>query len=466
MALSVFDLFKIGVGPSSSHTVGPMKAAGMFVRSLAQEGGIDQTARVEVRLFGSLGATGKGHCTDTAVMLGLEGLRPETIDPDTIESRLEAIRVSGSLQLNATRSIGFHEKRDILFRPGKTLPFHPNGIEISAYDEGGSLIREQSYFSVGGGFVIVQDAEGVRSDPSCRASGSLAEAKVRFPFHSGDALLAVTDATGLSIGEVVRINELAWRSDADIDAGLDAIWNAMKACVERGCRTEGRLPGNLMVKRRAPEMYRSLMSESEQSHVNPLEVLDFLNVYAMAVNEENASGGRVVTAPTNGAAGIVPAVMHYYDRFFTGANKKGIHDFLLTAGAIGLLYKENASISGAEVGCQGEVGVACSMAAAGLAAVMGGTPRQIENAAEIGMEHNLGLTCDPVGGRVQIPCIERNAIGSVKALNAARMAMRGDGNHVVSLDQVMKTMSETGRDMMTKYKETSIGGLAVNVVEC
>lgn len=466
MVLSVFDLFKVGIGPSSSHTVGPMKAAAMFVRALNQEGCLNQTARVEVRLYGSLGATGKGHCTDTAVMLGLAGQRPESVDPDTIEPRLEAIRVAGSLQLNTTKSIDFHEKRDIIFCPRETLPFHPNGIKFTAYREGGWLIRERSYFSVGGGFVVAQETAGMQIDTSCSTNGSLSTTKVRFPFHSGDELLAVTEATGLSIGEVVRINELAWRSDAEINAGLDDIWNAMKACVERGCRTEGRLPGNLMVKRRAPEMYRSLMSESEQSLVNPLKALDFLNVYAMAVNEENASGGRVVTAPTNGAAGIIPAVLCYYDRFFPGANKNGIHNILLTAGAIGLLYKENASISGAEVGCQGEVGVACSMAAAGLAAAMGGTPKQIENAAEIGMEHNLGLTCDPVGGRVQIPCIERNAIGSVKALNAARMAMRGDGNHFVSLDQVIKTMSETGRDMMTKYKETSIGGLAVNVVEC
>ena len=466
MVFSIFELFKIGIGPSSSHTVGPMKAAGMFARALAQETHLDQTTRVEVRLYGSLGATGKGHGTDTAVMLGLEARTPETIDPDTIESRLRAIRVAQRLHLNGTRTVEFQERRDIFFLGEESLPFHPNGIEFLAYGEDGRLLQKRRYFSVGGGFVVEQDPAGVQNKSLCILSGSGADPTVRFPFRSGYELLAMTEATGLSIGDVVRSNELAWRSEADIDAGLDAIWSAMKACVQRGCRTEGYLPGTLMVKRRAPEMYRSLVRESAQSFNDPLEILDYLNVYAMAVNEENASGGRVVTAPTNGAAGIVPAVLHYYDHFFPVADKKGIHDFLLTAGAIGLLYKENASISGAEVGCQGEVGVACSMAAAGLAAVMGGTPRQIENAAEIGMEHNLGLTCDPVGGRVQIPCIERNAIGSVKALNAARMAMRGDGSHFVSLDQVIKTMSETGRDMMTKYKETSSGGLAVNVVEC
>ena len=466
MTLSIFDLFKIGIGPSSSHTVGPMKAAEMFVRSLAQDGKLNQIMRVEARLYGSLGATGKGHGTDMAVMLGLESSMPDTIDPDTISSRLKAIRLNKSLRLNATKAIGFIEKRDLLFLRNETLSHHSNGLKFIAYGEDGMMLQERSYYSVGGGFVVSQEYLDAQSNSLIKSSIAIPEPKIQFPFHSGDELLAITEETGLSIAKLIRTNELALRSDTDINAGLDAIWGAMKACVERGCKTEGYLPGNLMVKRRAPEMFRSLNAKSEQSTNDQLIALDFLNVYAMAVNEENAAGGRVVTAPTNGAAGIIPAVLHYYHHFVAGANKEGIYNFLLTAGAIGLLYKENASLSGAEVGCQGEVGVACSMAAAGLAAVMGGTPKQIENAAEIAMEHNLGLTCDPVGGRVQIPCIERNAIGSVKALNAARIAMQGDGNHFVSLDKVIKTMRETGRDMMTKYKETSRGGLAVNIIEC
>jgi L-serine dehydratase len=467
MALSVFDLFKIGIGPSSSHTVGPMKAAAMFARRLDESGQLAQTSRVEARLYGSLGATGKGHGTDTAVMLGLEGAMPDSIDPDTIEQRLRTIRADKALLLNGQSRIAFLEKTDVLFLRRETLSFHPNGVKFMAFDAQGELLEERRYFSVGGGFVVSQeDADAqhaaTQAEPRIVADSTV----VRHPFNSGDQLLAITRSTGLSIAQVMRANELAWRTDEQVNAGLDAIWDAMKACVARGIRTEGHLPGNLMVKRRAAELHRSLSSQPEQALKDQLTILDFVNVYAMAVNEENAAGGRVVTAPTNGAAGIVPAVMHYYDRFISGASLDGIRDFLLTAGAIGLLYKENASISGAEVGCQGEVGVACSMAAGGLAAVMGGTPSQVENAAEIGMEHNLGLTCDPVGGRVQIPCIERNAMGSVKALNAARMALRGDGTHFVSLDQVIKTMRDTGRDMMTKYKETSRGGLAVNVIEC
>jgi L-serine dehydratase len=351
----------------------------------------------------------------------------------------------------------------LVFLRLESLPFHSNGVCFSAFSSDGTVLDERRYFSVGGGFVVSQeDADAALGQPNFVVDPTV----LPHPFSSGDALLAITAATGLSIAQVVRINEHAWRTDAELNAGLDMIWDAMKACVERGCRTEGHLPGGMRVKRRAAELHRSLMSRPEQALKDQLTILDFVNLYAMAVNEENAAGGRVVTAPTNGAAGIVPAVLHYYDRFCSGATQDGIRDFLLTAGAIGLLYKENASISGAEVGCQGEVGVACSMAAGGLAAVMGGTPKQVENAAEIGMEHNLGLTCDPVGGRVQIPCIERNAMGSVKALNAARMALRGDGTHFVSLDQVIKTMRDTGRDMMTKYKETSRGGLAVNVIEC
>jgi len=467
MSLSVFDLFKIGIGPSSSHTVGPMKAAAMFAKALAQDGMLAATARVEVRLYGSLGATGKGHGTDTAVMLGLEGLMPDSIDPDSIDARLKKIRKEKILQLQGSHPIAFAEKSDVLFLRRETLSFHPNGVKFMALDAAGDLLQERRYFSVGGGFVVSQEDADAEHAATHEAPRIVADRTVlAYPFLSGDALLAITVSTGMSVAQVMRANEHAWRSDKEVDAGLDAIWDAMKACVARGIRTDGHLPGNLMVKRRAAELHRSLSSRPEEGLRDQLTILDFVNVYAMAVNEENAAGGRVVTAPTNGAAGIIPAVMHYYERFISGANQQGIRDFLLTAGAIGILYKENASISGAEVGCQGEVGVACSMAAAGLAAVMGGSPAQVENAAEIGMEHNLGLTCDPVGGRVQIPCIERNAMGSVKALNAARMAMRGDGTHFVSLDQVIKTMRDTGRDMMTKYKETSRGGLAVNVIEC
>ena len=467
MSLSVFDLFKIGIGPSSSHTVGPMKAAALFVQALRTDGLLAQTTRVEARLYGSLGATGKGHGTDTAVMLGLEGLLPDSIDPDSIAGRLQKIRKDKTIWLGGTQPAPFTEKTDVLFLRRETLSFHPNGVKFIAFDGAGAVLSERRYFSVGGGFVVSQEDADAEHAATHEAPRIVADRTVLpYPFHSGDELLAITQSTGMTIAQVTRANEHAWRDDAAVNAGLDAIWEAMRACVARGIRTEGHLPGNLMVKRRAAELHRALSSHPEEGLRDQLTILDFVNVYAMAVNEENAAGGRVVTAPTNGAAGIVPGVMHYYERFVPGANHEGIRDFLLTAGAIGLLYKENASISGAEVGCQGEVGVACSMAAAGLAAVMGGTPAQVENAAEIGMEHNLGLTCDPVGGRVQIPCIERNAMGSVKALNAARMAMRGNGTHFVSLDQVIKTMRDTGRDMMTKYKETSRGGLAVNVIEC
>ena len=463
MAHSVFDLFKIGIGPSSSHTVGPMKAAAMFARRLAKSELLSDTRRIEAKLYGSLAATGKGHGTDTAIMLGLEGEMPDSIDPDSIELRLKEMRARGSLLVNGVQPVAFCEREDLLFLRNESLPFHSNGVRFSAFSGDGSLLEERRYFSVGGGFVVSQEeADAAREQPHFVVDPTV----LAHPFSSADALLAISTQTGLSIAQVMRKNELAWRTDAELDAGLDQIWDAMKACVDRGCRTEGHLPGNMKVKRRAAELHRSLSSRPEHSLKDQLTTLDFVNLYAMAVNEENAAGGRVVTAPTNGAAGIVPAVMLYYERFCPGATQDGIRNFLLTAGAIGLLYKENASISGAEVGCQGEVGVACSMAAGGLAAVMGGTPEQVENAAEIGMEHNLGLTCDPVGGRVQIPCIERNAMGSVKALNAARMALRGDGTHFVSLDQVIKTMRDTGRDMMTKYKETSRGGLAVNVIEC
>jgi len=463
MSISVFDLFKIGIGPSSSHTVGPMKAAALFARRLRDSGLLERTARIEVRLYGSLGATGKGHGTDKAVLLGLEGSQPESIDPDTVPQRLQAIRARGSVLVDGVKAVPIKERADLVFLRRESLPFHPNGVRFSAFADDGAVLEERRYFSVGGGFVVSQEEADAPAGSARIVEDSTA---VPHPFASGDELLAVTRSTGLSIATLIRRNEQSWRNDAEIDAGLDAIWEAMKACVARGSRTDGTLPGGMKVRRRAPELYRSLTQRPEQALRDPLTIIDWVNLYAMAVNEENAAGGRVVTAPTNGAAGIIPAVLHYYDRFVPGAHAQGVRDFLLTAAAIGMLYKQNASISGAEVGCQGEVGVACSMAAGALCAVMGGTPEQVENAAEIGMEHNLGLTCDPVGGLVQIPCIERNAMGSVKALNAARMALRGDGKHVVSLDKVIKTMRDTGRDMMTKYKETSRGGLAVNVIEC
>ncbi|KNZ32217.1 MAG: serine dehydratase [Methylibium sp. NZG] len=463
MSISIFDLFKIGIGPSSSHTVGPMKAAAMFARRLRDSGVLARTARVEARLYGSLGATGKGHGTDKAVLLGLQGEMPETIDPDSVATKLRELRERGSLRLDGEYAVAFNERTDLVFLRRESLPFHPNGARFTAWAADGSVLDERRYFSVGGGFVVSQEEADA---PPGQARIVEDTTVLPHPFASGDELLAEAQRTGQSISALIRANERVWRSDAQIDAGIDAIWSAMKACVERGCRTEGHLPGGMQVRRRAPELFRSLTQRPEQALRDPLTIIDWVNLYAMAVNEENAAGGRVVTAPTNGAAGIVPAVLHYYDRFVPGANAQGVRDFLLTAGAIGMLYKQNASISGAEVGCQGEVGVACSMAAGALCAVMGGTPAQVENAAEIGMEHNLGLTCDPVGGMVQIPCIERNAMGSVKALNAARMALRGDGTHYVSLDKVIKTMRDTGRDMMTKYKETSRGGLAVNVIEC
>jgi L-serine dehydratase len=463
MAVSVFDLFKIGIGPSSSHTVGPMRAARMFAHRLSHDGVIGRTARVQTLLYGSLGATGKGHGSDKAVLLGLAGHEPDTVDVDAVPALLAAIREGGRLALAGGPTIAFDEKADLVFHRRESLPFHANGMRFVAFDAAGAELANRTYYSVGGGFVVSDEvaADGGRQKKIVPDTTLL-----KYPFHSGEQLLEVTQREGLSFAQVMRANERHWRSDAEIDAGLLKIWSVMQACVSRGCTTSGTLPGGFKVKRRAPELYRGLTSNPEAALRDPLQVLDWVNLYALAVNEENAAGGRVVTAPTNGAAGIVPAVLHYYARFVHGSNDQGVIDFLLTAAAIGILYKENASISGAEVGCQGEVGVACSMAAGALCAVMGGTPMQVENAAEIGMEHHLGLTCDPVGGLVQIPCIERNAIASVKAINAARMALRGDGTHYVSLDKVIKTMRETGADMMTKYKETARGGLAVNIVEC
>jgi L-serine dehydratase len=463
MAVSVFDLFKIGIGPSSSHTVGPMRAAHLFAQRLAREGLLERTARVTASLYGSLGATGKGHGSDKAVLLGLAGHEPDTVEVDAIAQLLARIRSSRQLALIGRHAIAFDEKTDLKFHRREALPMHANGMRFVAFGADGSELANRTYYSVGGGFVVSGD---VAADGALQKVIAPDTAVLPHPFHSGDELLATTRELNCSIAEVMRRNERHWRSDAEIDDGLLRIWRAMQDCVTRGCSAHGVLPGGFKVKRRAAALRLALTSHPEAALRDPLQVLDWVNLYALAVNEENAAGGRVVTAPTNGAAGIVPAVLHYYTRFVPGASEPGVVDFLLTAAAIGILYKENASISGAEVGCQGEVGVACSMAAGALCAVMGGTPAQAENAAEIGMEHHLGLTCDPVGGLVQIPCIERNAIASVKAINAARMALRGDGTHFVSLDQVIKTMRETGADMMTKYKETARGGLAVNIVEC
>ncbi|KGK81543.1 L-serine ammonia-lyase [Pseudomonas stutzeri] len=458
MSLSVFDLFKIGIGPSSSHTVGPMRAAVRFVDGLRRDDLLAATASVRVELYGSLGATGKGHGSDKAVLLGLEGELPERVDTALIPQRLETIRANGELKLGGERPIRFVEKEHLaLIR--KPLPYHPNGMIFRAFDAAGLQLRSREYYSVGGGFVVDDSAAG--ADRIVEDSTPLP-----YPFRSGAELLALCAEHGLSISALMRENERAWRPDEETRNGLQRIWQVMQDCVEAGCHNEGIMPGGLKVKRRAAAMYRQLSGNPEAALRDPLSVVDWVNLYALAVNEENASGGRVVTAPTNGAAGIVPAVLHYYMRFIPGANIEGVERFLLTAAAIGILYKENASISGAEVGCQGEVGVACSMAAGALCEVLGGTPPQVENAAEIGMEHNLGLTCDPVGGLVQVPCIERNAMGSVKAINAARLALRGDGHHFISLDKVIRTMRQTGADMKSKYKETARGGLAVNIIEC
>jgi L-serine dehydratase len=457
--LSAFDIFKIGIGPSSSHTVGPMRAALLFARSLERQGLLDRIARLRVDLFGSLGATGHGHATDQGVILGLFGDAPDTVRPETVQPRLEALRRGGTLMLLGTTPIAFDRVRDIVFRGEESLPEHPNAMRFTAFATDDAVLAEGRYFSVGGGFVV----EGGQ------AVAQTAAVAVPHPFATGDELMAQCEANGLSVAALVLRNECAWRPEAEVRAGLLRIWGVMQQCVQRGFGIDNplaaqALPGPLRMRRRAGELHRELLAQAGAA--DPLAAMDWVNAFAMAVNEENAAGGRVVTAPTNGAAGVVPAVMHYYQRFVPGASGAGIVDFLLTAAAIGMLYKTNASISGAEVGCQGEVGVACSMAAGALAAVLGGTPAQVENAAEIGMEHNLGLTCDPVGGMVQIPCVERNAMGAVKAINAARMALRGDGSHYVSLDAVIRTMKQTGEDMKSTYKETSLGGLAVNVVEC
>jgi L-serine dehydratase len=456
MNLSVLEIFKIGVGPSSSHTMGPMNAACVFVRELEARGLLERTEKVAAQLYGSLALTGRGHCTDRAVLLGLEGNEPATIDPAAMEPALERIRTTGRLRLGGSKDVAFDEALDLLFHRDQTLPQHPNGMRFTALDGAGAVLHRDEYFSTGGGFVV-------RAGDFGRAAVGDQQVEVPYPFTSAEELLQIARERGLELHELVLANERAFRPDHETRAALLRIWSVMSACIDRGFEGSGVLPGVLKVRRRAARLHR-LMVESTQQR--PLDALEWVNAFALAVNEENAAGGRVVTAPTNGAAGIVPAVLAYYRKFEPGASEDGVVRFLLVAGAVGMLYKRNASISGAEMGCQGEVGVACSMAAAGLVAAMNGTNEQAENAAEIGMEHNLGLTCDPIAGLVQIPCIERNAMGAVKAINAARLSLRGDGSHKVSLDQVIATMRQTGHDMSTIYKETSQGGLAVNVPEC
>lgn len=457
MAISVFDMFSIGIGPSSSHTVGPMRAAHRFIEFITEKGLLDSTQRVVSELYGSLGATGKGHGSDTAVLLGLEGHLPEEINPDIIPERLEVIRGDGKIHLNEQKVIDFNEETDLVLYKKKSLPKHANGMIFYAYDKDGNEVAQRTFYSVGGGFVVNDDVD---------ADSPIIEddTKVKYPFSTAKELIDICEEEGICISTLMMENEKSWRSEEEVRSKLLEIWHTMEECIKRGCNREGILPGGLKVKRRAPGIYRKLKSESNTS--DTLSTMDWVDLYALAVNEENAAGGRVVTAPTNGAAGIIPAVLYYFMRFNPNADEKAVVRFLLTAGAIGVLYKLNASISGAEVGCQGEVGTACSMAAGALTEVMGGSPLQVENAAEIGMEHNLGLTCDPVGGLVQVPCIERNAMGAIKAINASRLAMRGDGQHKVSLDKVIKTMWATGKDMRDKYKETARGGLAVHIIEC
>ncbi len=450
-AVSIFDIFKIGIGPSSSHTVGPMKAARAFAGQLTPVAG--DIATVQVTLYGSLAYTGKGHGTDSAVLLGLTGLEPESIDPDSVEGLLRSIHTDKQLHVHGVGKLRFDPDQDVIFEYGEELPRHTNGMRFVARDENGQALMTEEYYSLGGGFI----ARGEEPEVSAQVG------EPPYPYDSADSLLRLAAENDLGIAELIFANELTWRNADEIRARMDAIWSAMVSCIERGLRTEGVLPGKLSVLRRAAKLHKRLIERDEPS---ALDAMEWVNAFAIAVNEENAAGGRVVTSPTNGAAGIIPAVLMYYKRFVPTATEEGIRIFLLTAGAIGVLYKTNASISGAEMGCQGEVGVACSMAAGGLAAALGGNNDHIEEAAEIGMEHNLGLTCDPIGGLVQIPCIERNAMGAVKAINAATLAMHGDGTHIVTLDQVIETMRQTGLDMKASYKETSQGGLAVNVPEC
>lgn len=456
MTISIFDLFSIGIGPSSSHTVGPMKAAHEFVSSLKETKKLSQVTRILVQLYGSLALTGKGHGTDIAILNGLEGKWPKTVDPDSVLKRAKEIITNKKLLLANELPISFDAQQDLLLHQKELLPCHTNGMRFTAYDHQQNVIAKQVYYSIGGGFIVTEEQFGCES----------ASSAVPYPFKMADDLLKLCRENDLTIAELMLANEQALHPDKNIQDAILEIANTMQACIEKGCQTPGYLPGGLEVKRRAPELYSKVKAKGMPKPNLDADVMHWLNIYAMAVNEENAAGGRVVTAPTNGAAGIIPAVLNYYRNFYLGADEKGVVDFLLTAGAIAILYKTNASISGAEVGCQGEVGVACSMAAGALTAVMGGTIEQVENAAEIGMEHHLGMTCDPIAGLVQIPCIERNAMGSVKAVNAARLALMGDGQHHVSLDKVIATMRQTGKDMMSIYKETSLGGLAANVPEC
>jgi L-serine dehydratase len=459
MTLSVFDLFKIGIGPSSSHTVGPMKAALQFAQDLDRRGLLPAVRCVQIDLYGSLALTGRGHATDKAVLLGLSGEHPATIDPDRVDALVAYIRQHHTLRLAGLADIPFTEDSDLRFHYHDALPRHPNGMRFTAQDSAGVTLSVEAFYSVGGGFVISE------TDATAEEAATSSSVSLPYDFASAVQLLEIGERSGLSIAAMVRENERVWRTEAETDAGLDRIWAVMEGCLERGCRTEGTLPGGLNIRRRAGQLYKTLVAQTLPA--DPMAAMDWVSVFALAVNEENAAGGRVVTAPTNGAAGVIPAVLAYYRRFMPSADAQGVRTFLLTAAAIGMLYKRNASLSAAEMGCQGEVGVACSMAAAGLAAVMGGSNAQIENAAEIGMEHNLGLTCDPIGGLVQIPCIERNTMGAIKAINAARLAvLHGDGTHHVPLDSVIETMRQTGVDMQAKYKETSRGGLAVNVVDC
>jgi L-serine dehydratase len=480
---SLFELFKIGIGPSSSHTVGPMRAALRFVRSLDAAELLTRTAAVQVDLYGSLALTGAGHGTDRAILLGLLGEAPDTVDPELIDTYLAAIRSTGTLYLLDVHEVPFTEGKHLLFHrdqmyPDPAVPTHPNGMRFSAFDDDGALLSDEIFYSIGGGFILSGS-----EFQSASADGAPADTRsVPYPFRSAAELLAKADANGLTIAELLLANEIALLDDSGINrpvpaeslpkeaaaeqkikASILALWRVIQSCTARGIATEGILPGGLNVRRRAPRLARRLETEGSK---DPLAPLDWVTVYAMAVNEENAAGGRVVTAPTNGAAGVIPAIAHYYMRFVDGAEEAGLIRYFLTAAAIGILYKENASISGAEVGCQGEVGVACSMAAGGLVSALNGTNSQIEHAAEIAMEHNLGMTCDPIGGLVQIPCIERNGMGAVKAINAARMAMHETGGHKLSLDQIIATMYQTGLDMQSRYKETSLAGLALNIIEC
>ncbi|MDF2578147.1 MAG: sdaA [Chlamydiales bacterium] len=459
MAISVFNLFSIGLGPSSSHTVGPMRAARQFVNLLHSHDLLSHVAGVKTQLFGSLGLTGRGHATDIAVLLGLEGESPEGIDPNEVFNRINSIRTQQTLTLMGKYPVKYFEKDHLIFHKSKRLPYHSNAMTLVAYGKEGGELFSKTFYSVGGGFIVDHDQI---SKPQTTYESHI----LPYPFKTAAELLTHCKKNNLTIAQIMMANELTWRSEKQVNQGLLNIWSVMKSCIDRGCQQEGILPGGLNVRRRAAQLYRKLTENDSNFASNPSVIMDWVSLFALAVNEENAAGGRVVTAPTNGAAGILPAVLQYYIKFVPGANEEGIITYLLTTAAIGILYKEGASISAAEVGCQGEVGVACSMAAAGLTAVLGGTVEQIENAAEIGMEHNLGLTCDPVGGLVQIPCIERNTMGSIKAINAAQLALHGDGHHIVSLDQVIATMLQTGKDMKAIYKETSKGGLAVNVVAC